>query len=106
MQNRTIVRCNSITVFLSGVVSRSATAEPPRTVGYVDLERCMGRWYEIAALPDFFQRHCVRDTTADYSLRDDGTIAVTNRPVDRECERPTRASISNAPVIVIIDATT
>jgi lipocalin len=39
----------------------------------------MGRWYEIAALPNFFQRHCLRDTTADYSLRDDGTIAVTNR---------------------------
>ena len=39
----------------------------------------MGRWYEIAALPNFFQRHCVRDAIADYSLRGDGTVAVTNR---------------------------
>jgi apolipoprotein D and lipocalin family protein len=39
----------------------------------------MGRWYEIAALPNFFQRHRVSDTTADYRQRDDGTVAVTNR---------------------------
>jgi apolipoprotein D and lipocalin family protein len=39
----------------------------------------MGRWYEIAALPNFFQRQCARDTTADYRLRSDGTVAVTNR---------------------------
>jgi apolipoprotein D and lipocalin family protein len=45
----------------------------------VDLERYMGRWYAIAALPNFFQRQCVRDTTADCRLRSDGTVAVTNR---------------------------
>ena len=37
------------------------------------------RWYEIAALPNFFQRNCVRDTTADYGLRGDGTVEVVNR---------------------------
>lgn len=79
MPNRTIVRCASISLFLFGVVTGSATAEPPRTVDHVDLERYMGRWYEIAALPNFFQRNCVRDTTADYSLRNDGTVEVANR---------------------------
>jgi apolipoprotein D and lipocalin family protein len=43
-----------------------------------DLERYMGRWYELAALPNFFQRRCVRDTTADDKLRSDGILAVTN----------------------------
>ena len=79
MPNRTIANCTSISLFLFGVITGSASAEPPHTVDHVDLERYMGRWFEIAALPNYFQRHCVRDTTADYSLRDDGTIAVTNR---------------------------
>ena len=61
-------------------------AHPPRPVESVDLERYMGRWYEIAALPNFFQRNCVRDTTADYRLRDDGLVAVTNRCVDADGE--------------------
>jgi len=61
-------------------------AEPPETVESVDLERYMGRWYEIAALPNFFQRHCVRDTTADYALRDDGWVEVTNRCVEEDGE--------------------
>jgi apolipoprotein D and lipocalin family protein len=63
-----------------------AAAHPPRTVSSVDLERYMGRWYEIAALPNFFQRHCVRDTTADYRLLEDGIVSVTNRCVDANGE--------------------
>jgi apolipoprotein D and lipocalin family protein len=61
------------------VLCGSAFADPPRTVDSVDLERYMGLWYEIAALPNFFQRNCVRDTTAEYKLRSDGGVAVTNR---------------------------
>lgn len=59
-----------------------ASAEPPRVVDLVGLERYMGRWYEIAALPNFFRRHCVRDTTVDYELREDGLVSVKNRCVD------------------------
>ena len=43
----------------------SAFADLPRTVDFVDLERYMGRWYEIAALPNFFQRQCVREQGYD-----------------------------------------
>jgi hypothetical protein len=69
----------SIPLLLFAVVSGSSFADPPRTADSVDIGRYMGRWYEIAALPNFFQRQCVRDTTADYRLRSDGTVAVTNR---------------------------
>ena len=79
MRGITIIGCAGVSVLLLGVATGSVATEPLRTVAHVDLERYMGRWYEIAALPNFFQRHCVRDTTADYSLRGDGTIAVTNR---------------------------
>jgi apolipoprotein D and lipocalin family protein len=63
---------------LALLVGGPVAAEPPRPVERVDLQRYMGRWYEIAAIPNFFQRNCARDTTADYALRDDGQVSVTN----------------------------
>lgn len=55
-------------------------AKPPlELVDSLDLERYQGRWYEIALLPNRFQRRCASDTSAYYDKRDDGTIAVTNR---------------------------
>lgn len=40
---------------------------PPKTAAAVDLTRYMGKWYEIASFPNFFQRGCVC-TTAQYTL--------------------------------------
>ena len=51
----------------------------PATALYVDLARYMGRWYEIARLPYFTQRRCVKDVQADYVLGEDGMVYVTNR---------------------------
>ncbi|MET1081158.1 MAG: lipocalin family protein [Pseudomonas sp.] len=51
---------------------------PPQTVGAVDLRRYQGTWYEQARLPMFFQRNCLQ-SEALYRLRDDGSVAVTNR---------------------------
>jgi apolipoprotein D and lipocalin family protein len=36
-------------------------------------------WYEIAKIPNRFQKHCVRGTTARYSRRADGKIDVVNQ---------------------------
>lgn len=49
-----------------------------QTVEYVDVNRYVGKWYEIASYPTSFQRDCT-GTTAEYSLKDDGTIRVFNR---------------------------
>lgn len=49
------------------------------TVDYVDVEKYMGTFYEIATIPAFFQRNCAHGTTATYSLNDDGTVKVVNR---------------------------
>jgi len=48
------------------------------TVSSVDLSRYVGRWHEIAKIPNRFQKKCVGDTTAEYSLRPDGQIDVLN----------------------------
>ena len=43
----------------------------------VEIERYLGTWYEIARVPNRFQKECVA-VTADYCLRDDGKIRVVN----------------------------
>ena len=61
------------------VVTASATEPPLTTVGSVDVARYAGLWYEIANYPNRFQKICVRNTTAEYTLRDDGNVRVVNR---------------------------
>jgi apolipoprotein D and lipocalin family protein len=51
---------------------------PLQTVSHVELERYLGTWYEIAAIPQWFERGCTA-TTATYALRPDGQIDVLNR---------------------------
>lgn len=51
--------------------------EPLDTVEYVDVEKYMGTWYEIAKYPNGFQQNC-SGVTAEYALREDGTVRVFN----------------------------
>ena len=48
-------------------------------VSSVDLSRYVGRWYEIARLPNRFEKKCADSVTATYALRPDGKIEVVNR---------------------------
>jgi apolipoprotein D and lipocalin family protein len=50
-----------------------------KTVPKVDLGKYSGVWYEIARLPNKFQKDCAGDVRAEYTLRDDGTMRVVNR---------------------------
>lgn len=56
----------------------ASAAEPVRSVPQLDISRYAGHWHEIARLPVFFQRKCVGDITAAYTLRDDKLIGVSN----------------------------
>ena len=53
-------------------------AEPVTSVPQLDISRYAGQWNEIAHLPMFFQRQCVGDITARYSLDAPGKIGVLN----------------------------
>lgn len=57
---------------------------PVTAVSRLSLERYVGIWYEIAKIPNRFQKQCVRGTTAEYSLREDGRITVVNRCVNED----------------------
>jgi len=41
---------------------------PLRAIPALDLPRYGGHWFELANFPNRFQKKCVGDTTADYSL--------------------------------------
>ncbi len=56
-----------------------AAAEPLATIARLDVPRYMGTWYEITKYPNRFQKKCVSDTSADYSVQPDGTVKVINR---------------------------
>lgn len=60
-------------------IAQDTTKQPLSVVPNVDLNRYAGTWYEIARLPNRFQRTCVSDVTATYTLREDGNILVVNR---------------------------
>jgi apolipoprotein D and lipocalin family protein len=49
-----------------------------QTVPYVDLKKYAGKWYEIASIPQFFQKGC-NCTTAEYTLTDKDYVIVENR---------------------------
>ena len=44
----------------------------------IDLNRYTGTWYEIARLPNYFERK-LKCITATYTLREDGRINVLNK---------------------------
>ena len=64
-------------VLLAGCSSGSTQYGALSTVPSVDIERYAGKWHEIARLDQRFQRGCF-DTTAEYAIREDGDVRVTN----------------------------
>jgi apolipoprotein D and lipocalin family protein len=72
-----------IVLFSSLIIAQQS---PPTTVRYVDLKKYAGLWYEVAKIPNSFQDHCIKGTTAKYILKDDGEIAVINSCIDEDGE--------------------
>lgn len=63
-----------------------------KTVSEVDLNRYTGKWYEIARLPNSFEKGLVC-CTAEYGIRPDGKISVINRGV-RETDPSKTSSVT------------
>ena len=83
MRLKLIIKTAAILVFgLSGLAQAGATLPLLQTVERVELCRYLGKWYEIARLPNSFQKGC-SGSAAEYSLRDDGDIQVINTCHDK-----------------------
>lgn len=66
-------------IFTTQLPPQEGDSRPLQVVPSVDLARYCGTWYEIARFPNRFQKECVSDVTATYTLLDDGTVSVVNR---------------------------
>ena len=49
-----------------------------KTVQKVEIKKYLGKWYQVAYIPNSFQDKDCPLTTADYSIRNDGDIKVIN----------------------------
>lgn len=79
------------------------------TADYVDIQRYLGRWYTISALPQFFTRKCVAQT-ADYGLINPQAISVLNTCIKAKGkstikgEAVVKNATTNAELIVTFDS--
>lgn len=72
-----------LTLLCALALSGCATSPPAgvQPVTGFELERYLGRWYEIARLDHSFERG-MSDVNATYQLQDDGSVKVINRGYD------------------------
>jgi apolipoprotein D and lipocalin family protein len=95
-------RCSVLTCCLAVPVLPGCVipleSEPLQTVEFVDVDRYLGTWYEIARYPNFFERGCA-GVTAEYSLRDDGRIRVVNRCREGSVDGPERVIEGRARIV-------
>jgi apolipoprotein D and lipocalin family protein len=95
------MRQSVIILFLVFTMTQFAFAVP-ETVSSVDLNKYIGAWYEVASIPQFFQRKCVANTVAEYSFdpSDKDLIVVMN-----SCQKENGESIHAEGRAKVEDAT-
>ncbi|MGF1445605.1 MAG: lipocalin family protein [Pikeienuella sp.] len=74
------------------LADKAAAGSPPavRPVSGFAIERYLGTWHEIAAIPTSFQKDCVAETTATYALAEDGDdLVVLNGCLEADGTRAT-----------------
>ncbi len=76
----------SFTIILATLsfFAQSSKEAPVLTVPSVDLNKYAGVWYEIAKYPNKFQKDCVGNTTATYTLKGDGKLEVLNSCLEKD----------------------
>ncbi len=77
MKIRTLALTGLMLALSACVAGPSGNPKPPQPAKSVDLERYLGRWYEVARYDMRFEKGC-EGVTADYSKRPDGLIRVLN----------------------------
>lgn len=69
----------SLTIF-----AQSKSQNSLATVGAVDLKQYSGKWFEIARYPNKFQKQCVGNTTATYTIKNNDKVEVLNQCVKKD----------------------
>ncbi len=87
----------SIALLLTGCATTADLPDRP-TVQEVEIDRYIGKWYEIARIDNRFERDLV-GVTAEYTLRSDGRINVLNSGYKNTLEgkRKTASGVARIP---------
>lgn len=72
------IKLLSLISSITFIIGCGGNYPPLKTVDNVDLNRYLGKWYEISRLPNSFQEGCVC-TISEYEMLDEETIKVTNK---------------------------
>jgi apolipoprotein D and lipocalin family protein len=85
MKDNLISLAGILIIFLSACGS-SQNKDLPQlvTVKQVDLKKYVGKWFEIAKIPNSFQDQCAYGTTAEYKIDGDGDIIVINSCYEKD----------------------
>ncbi|MBH9579507.1 lipocalin family protein [Inhella proteolytica] len=82
MPNSTLPRRLAVLLLaLAGTAhaSPASPASPTTPLPELNLPAYMGRWHQVALVPNRFQEQCLDSTTATYTLLEDGRVRVLNR---------------------------
>jgi apolipoprotein D and lipocalin family protein len=79
----------SCVALLFSALGCTAFYPPLPVVESVELERYVGKWYEIARYPNSFETGCA-GVTAEYEIRSDGRINVLNTCIEGDLDGPVR----------------
>lgn len=80
MHHPSLMRLLASFALILGAANASAqTTGPLPVVPVLDLQRYSGDWYEIARLPNWFQRNCGGQVRARYGQAVDGEVPVLNQ---------------------------
>ena len=86
MKKTTLLALSTLSaLILAGCASIPEGPAPLQTVAPVDVQRYLGRWYEIARFQHRFEKSIV-GATAEYSLLEGGRIRVVNSGFKKELD--------------------
>lgn len=90
-----VVTLSACVTLQRGPVGNSAVPQPAKAV---DLSRYAGLWYEIGRYENGFERGC-EAVTAEYALREDGTVGVLNTCRQGGVDGPVKTAGARARVV-------
>ena len=82
-----IVNFSILAIILAATIAAAAQSNKPaelKAVVSVDLNKYSGKWFEIGKYPNKFQKQCVGNTTAIYTVKGDGKLEVLNQCVKKD----------------------
>jgi len=73
------IRCLAFSAMAALLPMVCAAESQVKSISEFEVSRYMGTWYEIAKLPNWFQRKCVQGTQARYKILGPTQIEVNNK---------------------------